>query len=88
MFTENYTQRLPGQLSNSRVKIACISFMVAGPKSGNMKRKSNQAARPISISPLKCLAACARLTYQPGGLPGVFRELALRETISWEELGT
>ena len=34
------------------------------------------------------LTALTLPAYQTGGLPVVFRELALRETLSWEELGT
>ncbi len=56
--------------------------------SSEKKKGSDQAARPISISPLERITPLPCLTYQPPGLDGVFRDLAVRETISWEELGT
>ena len=48
----------------------------------------DQASRPISTGPLERITALTRPAYRPGSLPGVFRDLAVRETRSWEELGT
>jgi hypothetical protein len=66
-FFENYIQAHPGLISGSRVYKSLSSSV--------KRRKSDQAARPISTGPLKRVAALARPAYQPGSLPGVFRGL-------------
>ena len=74
-FSENYTQEALELFSNSRVEIAF------------QKRKSNQAARPISVGQLN---ASRQLHFQP--IKRVVCPWSLgtcvRETISWDELGT
>jgi hypothetical protein len=44
-------------------------------------------AKPFSFA-AEWITPLIRLTHQPGSLPGVLRDLAVRETVSWEELGT
>jgi hypothetical protein len=76
-FSENYTQEPMEQFHNSRVEIAF----------SNKFEKSNQAARPISAGQLNT-SRC--LHFQP--IKRVVCPWSLgtcvRETLSWEELGT
>ena len=54
------------------------------------KREKEKAIKPHDRLVLvrTRITALTRPAYQPGSLPGVFRGLATRETLSWEELGT
>jgi hypothetical protein len=75
-FSENHTQEHFGQPTIREFEITI----------SNKGKVIKPHDRLVLVS--SALTGFTLLAYQTGGLPVVFRELALRETLSWEELGT
>jgi hypothetical protein len=74
----------PGVVTDRISPAPCVALLPVGfaepaghPTAGGL------LPRHFTLTAAEQITLLTRLTYQPSGLPGVFRELALRETISW-----